>query len=288
MVREDILPLSVSKRNIFAQLWSKKMRLKHNLFIVEGKKSIVDLVSHCSDKFRIKYLLATQRHIDDCLSLSESYLSGNNSLNAVNGIGNKVADTHNDNSFQIYLASEEDIKRISSLASLPGIIAICELPEALPEDEIYSQKLEKNIYLMLDGIQDPGNLGTIIRTSHWFGIKRIFASKDTVDLYNPKVVQASMGSLASVEIDYVDLKKLVTSNPEIPVYGLLLEGKNLFKSGSISSGFIVMGNEGNGISEGMRKLINYPLTIPPYYSSDHSESLNVAIATAITLAHIRQ
>ena len=136
-------------------------------------------------------------------------------------------------------------------------------------------------------IQDPGNLGTIMRTAHWFGIDRIYASRDTVDIFNPKTVQSTMGSLGRVEIVYCDLGELMDKNPDMPVYGTLLDGKNIYKATLGEHGFIIMGNEGKGISESLRKRITSPLLIPPYDYSNHSESLNVAIATAVTLSQFR-
>ena len=163
-----------------------------------------------------------------------------------------------------------------------GIVFVCRgRPLALPP------ALEGRRYLILDGVQDPGNLGTIIRTCHWFGITTIFASLDTVDIYNPKTVQATMGSLGKVRVLYRDLEEIIASNPGVPVYGTLLEGESLYRVHPDRRGFIVMGNEGNGISENIRKLVDNPVTIPPY-GHDHGESLNVAVATAITVAWFRK
>lgn len=162
----------------------------------------------------------------------------------------------------------------------------------------------------LDGVQDPGNLGTIIRTCDWFGMRRLVCSLDTADCYNPKVVQATMGALARVHVEYVDLPKWLeeiqslhteptadeTPAPPVtshlPIYGTLLNGRNLYEERAIAErqrGVIIMGNEGNGISEAVRQYITHPLLIPPYPAdAETSESLNVAIATAITLAEFRR
>ena len=146
----------------------------------------------------------------------------------------------------------------------------------------------------IDGIQDPGNLGTIIRTCDWFGVHDIVCSKDTADCYNPKVVQATMGALCRVRIHYVDLPEWLTKQ-ECPIIGTLLEGENMYKVlstfDSKRSTIIVMGNEGNGISQEVRKLITHPVRIPSYpneKASDVIESLNVSIATAIVLAEFRR
>ncbi len=166
---------------------------------------------------------------------------------------------------------------------------------------------QSGLVLALDGIQDPGNLGTIIRTADWFGITDIYCSKDTADCYNPKVVQATMGALARVNIHYVDLveslKLIVESSSKVdslkfPIYGTLLDGRNIYEPGAIADttgGIIIMGNEGNGISAEVREFITHPLYIPSYPPNarhqtpdTHIESLNVAIATAITLAEFRR
>ena len=148
--------------------------------------------------------------------------------------------------------------------------------------------------LALDGIQDPGNLGTIIRTCDWFGIHDVLCSHDTADCYNPKVVQATMGALARVRVHYVDLPQVIATMKaqEVPIYGTLLEGIDMYQPHAIpdkQTGVIVMGNEGNGISETVRTLITHPLLIPSYPAgATTSESLNVSIATAIVLAEFRR
>ncbi len=243
--------------------------------MVEGRKSVMDLLQMNSERITEmnyssllpEYIVAIQEEVEALKMVLKDISHG---------------------SIPVYEASLSDMKEISSMSAPPGIIAVCRLPESQPESEILSSPLPQDLYLMLDGIQDPGNLGTIVRTAHWFGIRRIFASKDTVDLYNPKVVQSTMGSLAKVRVDYVDLEKLAEANSELPLIGLLLEGKNIYETPLPSDGFIVMGNEGNGISETLRNRISLPLTIPPYNPHDHSESLNVAIATAITLSEFRR
>ena len=146
-----------------------------------------------------------------------------------------------------------------------------------------------HLSLALDGIQDPGNLGTIIRIADWFGIQTIFCSEDTVDAWNPKVVQATMGSIARVNIIYSSLAKLIDSLPaDYPVYGTLLDGDNIYTQTLTPHGLIVMGNEGNGISPEIRQKVNHRLLIPSYRTDDTAESLNVAIATAITCAEFRR
>lgn len=262
--------LSKTRMSVLSRLGNRKMRLKHNLFLIEGVKSVRDIAS--SDKFA-KYVVSfiiTPERTDEATELSKKFIS--------KGLPSP----------EILTADPADMRKISSLSSAPDMIAVCRLPERRTPEELTGSRLPDGLYLMLDGIQDPGNLGTIIRTAHWFGVKRIFASPSTADIFNPKTIQASMGSLASVEIDYVDLDSIIVENPHIPVVGLLLDGSDIFSTRLPSSAFILMGNEGNGISNELRERITLPLTIPPYDTSDHSESLNVAIATAITLAEFRK
>lgn len=273
-------PLSISKRNMLASLSSKKMRSKYGYFLVEGKKSVRDLVDYCGLKYEIQYLVSQLDDIGEAEEIARNYGALKSTLTSVDKV--RSADD-----IPVYSVSAEEMRKVSSLASLPGIIAVCRLPEEEDEIKLYESPLPQDLYLMLDGVQDPGNLGTIIRTAHWFGIKKIFASKDTVDLYNPKVVQASMGSLGSVEVIYVDLVRLSVANPEMPLIGLLLDGFNLFTAPHIEKGFLIMGNEGKGLSSALRERIDISLTIPPYDDKNHCESLNVAIATAITLAYFR-
>ena len=143
--------------------------------------------------------------------------------------------------------------------------------------------------LALDGVQDPGNLGTIIRVADWFGIDTIYCSRDTADAYNPKVVQATMGSLAHVHILYCDLTALLDAlPPAYPVYGTLLDGEDIYRQELSQEGIIVMGNEGNGISADVRRRVNRRLLIPNFHDGDTAESLNVAIATAITCSEFRR
>jgi TrmH family RNA methyltransferase len=153
------------------------------------------------------------------------------------------------------------------------------------ETEQAINKLAPKLYLALDGVQDPGNLGTIIRIADWFGIDTIFCSHDTADAWNPKVVQATMGSIARVHIIYIDLAELL-SHTTLPVYGTLLDGTDIYRQELTPEGIIIMGNEGNGISAPIRQLITRKLLIPAF--REGAESLNVAIATAITCSEFRR
>ena len=199
-------------------------------------------------------------------------------------------------------ATHTEIEQMSGLRTPQGVIGVFKKPEE--SHELPTEPIEKHLTLALDGIQDPGNLGTIIRTADWFGVHTILCSQDTADCYNPKVVQATMGALARVRIQYVDLPELLRTGDRlwslfpgqkrVTVYGTLLDGKNMYEKGAIPDktwGLIIMGNEGNGISPEVRKHITHPLYIPAYTNeeaSDTIESLNVSIATAIVLAEFRR
>ena len=180
--------------------------------------------------------------------------------------------------------SDEELRRISFLQHPQEVLALFRIPQT-PASPLPSPTA---LSLALDGVQDPGNLGTIIRVADWFGIDTIYCSPDTADVYNPKVVQATMGSLAHVHIIYTDLVELI-SQAHCPVYGTLLDGQDLYRQELTANGIIVMGNEGNGISQEVRPLITRRLLIPNYHQgSETAESLNVAIATAITCAEFRR
>lgn len=186
-------------------------------------------------------------------------------------------------------ATEVEIAQMSNLRTPQGVIGVFRKREAMGNETIGD-----GIIVALDGVQDPGNLGTIIRTCDWFGVRDIYCSTDTADCYNPKVVQATMGALARVRVHYINLKEWLeeVQKAGVPVYGTLLEGGNMYHEGAIadkSKGVIIMGNEGNGISPAVRKLITHPLRIPSYPAdAETSESLNVGIATAIVLAEFRR
>lgn len=195
-----------------------------------------------------------------------------------------VRDTMPHFELEALIEDSDAIRKISTLDNLPPVIAVFKMPTRIPDLRVRGDKFVP----VIDGVQDPGNLGTILRTSHWFGVDRIYCSEDTVDLYNPKTVMSTMGSIAKLEVQYCNLTALFDANPEFPVYGLLLEGENIFKVGALPPGFIVMGNEGHGLSGETRLKITKGLTIPPANPDNHPESLNVAIATAITLSQLIQ
>ena len=181
------------------------------------------------------------------------------------------------------LATAEEPQRISLLQHPQEVLAVFEIP-----DSEHRPITPNGLSLALDGIQDPGNLGTIIRIADWFGIDAIYCSPDTADAYNPKVVQATMGSIAHIPIIYGDLVELI-SKAQCPVYGTLLDGNDIYQQPITPNGIIVMGNEGNGISESVRPLVTNRLLIPNFSNSpETAESLNVAIATAITCSEFKR
>ncbi len=184
------------------------------------------------------------------------------------------------------LVTDDELQRISFLQHPQQVLAVLEIP---PHPTAVPCVTDSTLALALDGVQDPGNVGTIIRIADWFGIDTIYCSADTADVYNPKVVQATMGSLAHVHVYYTDLVQLL-KQATCPVYGTLLDGRDLYQEELTPHGIIVMGNEGNGISPAVRALVSHRLLIPNYHASDSetAESLNVAIATAITCAEFRR
>lgn len=196
-------------------------------------------------------------------------------------------------------ATRTEIEQMSSLKTPQGVIGV------FRKRGRESKGGRQDLILVLDGVQDPGNLGTIIRTCDWFGVHEIVCSKDTADCYNPKVVQATMGALARVNLRYLDLVEWLSSlrlphegGEKVRIYGTLLDGKNMYEvlDGTLGTcanevHAIIMGNEGNGISAAVRKFITDPIYIPTYpnkETSDVVESLNVSIATAIVLAEFRR
>lgn len=257
--------ISKTKLEIFASLDTPKMRRRRGLFPVEGVKSISDI----SDVFKLETLLVDASAWD--LSDEENAL-----YQLVRNVS--IEKTR--------LIRAADMKRLSSFSTPPSAVAIFAMPEE-PENDGTENPEPGKLYLLLDGVRDPGNFGTIIRTADWFGVHTVFASHDCADVFNQKVIQATMGSLAHVKIVYTDLSRLVAANSGIPLFGTLLEGENIYHAELPAGGFIAMGNEGKGLSEDMRRLVSRPLTIPPF-DSIHGESLNVGAATAVVLSEFRR
>ncbi|MDY4514778.1 MAG: RNA methyltransferase [Paludibacteraceae bacterium] len=284
--------MSVSKANIklVRSLQQKKFRDERGLFVAEGRKCVEEL----SKAFERVMLFvegenATTQEIEQMSSLRTPQ--------GMIGVFQKAGETLPNPPLK---GGGETVGAIAPQATYRG----GERPTNDSREEISAMarpgdRTSMGVIVALDGVQDPGNLGTIIRTCDWFGVRRLVCSYDTADCYNPKVVQATMGALARVQVEYVDLVswleeiKTLNSQPStLPIYGTLLNGRNLYEDGAIAErqqGVIIMGNEGNGISEAVRRYITHPLLIPPYPTgAETSESLNVAIATAITLAEFRR
>lgn len=233
--------LSKNKIKLVRSLQRKKFRDEYGMFVLEGYKSVMEAINEYPEL--IEFVVSS----DDTNILHTAH----------------------------YFLPEDELKRISGLASGTGWLAILKKPEVdVSNDEFI---------VALDGIQDPGNLGTIIRTCDWFGINRIICSKDTVDCFNEKTVQATMGSIFRVQIEYTNLEEFLTSY-DLPIYGALMEGENVFRSEFKPKGVLVLGNEGNGVRDDIQDLITHPLHIP---GIGKAESLNVAIAGGILIAELK-
>lgn len=251
--------LSKGKIKLIKSLNQKKYRSETRFFLAEGNKLVADLLPF----FDCELLVYT-----------ESWLSSQ---------PEKV------NAKECILAEQEEIDKASLLKNPQQVIALFRQARPLLPSP---KELQEKLSLVLDGIQDPGNLGTIIRLADWFGIENIFCSQDTADVYNPKTVQATMGALSRVNIHYVNLAIFLNDQLNtfpIPVYGTFLDGEDMYRTGLTSTGFIVMGNEGNGVSEEIKRLVSHKLYIPNFPAERKtSESLNVAIATSIVCAEFRR
>lgn len=181
-----------------------------------------------------------------------------------------------------FLIGEEDLKKISRLSTPQTALAVFHIQEP-PEATL------TDLVVALDGVRDPGNLGTIIRLCDWFGVRHLVCSRDTVDCYNPKVVQATMGSIARVNIHYIELPEFLTNaRKDFPVYGAFMEGENVYRQDLPPRGILVMGNEANGVSPEVAASISEKIAIPQFGQAAETESLNVATATAILLSEFRR
>ncbi|KJD33447.1 RNA methyltransferase [Tamlana nanhaiensis] len=241
--------LSKSQIKLITSLKQKKYRLQHGLFVVEGIKTITELLQ---SSFKLQKLYTTKSFKIDA----------------------------NYNADDEILISETDLKRISFLSTPNTALAVFEIPK--------STKIEASgLTLALDAVRDPGNLGTIIRLCDWFGIKNLVCSNQTVDCYNPKVIQATMGSITRINISYVNLEDYL-KHTKLPVYGAFMEGNNVYQKQDLTDGILVMGNEANGISETIETLITEKISIPRFGDIQATESLNVATATAILLSEFRR
>ncbi|PQJ80501.1 TrmH family RNA methyltransferase [Polaribacter porphyrae] len=239
--------ISKSQLKLITSLSQKKYRLKHRLFIAEGIKVV-------------------QEFLKSSLEIENIFL-----------VDDLELDIHLDKVVKI---SETELKKISNLKSPNKILGVFKIPE--------EKKIQhKGLVVALDGINDPGNLGTIIRLCDWFGITQLLCSRDTVDCYNPKVVQSSMGSLTRVSIIYTDLENFIQETT-LPTFVADMDGANIYQSKLPKEGVLIMGNEANGVSEKVKKSILNTIAIPRFGQVKETESLNVATATAILLSEFRR
>lgn len=239
----------VSKNQIklIQRLQQKKYRFQHKMFVVEGKKSILEFLH---PDFEPEIIFVTE------------YFSDSLPKNKTN------------------ITTKEELKKISFLKNPDEGIAIFKFPNP--------QSIEhKGLILALDDVRDPGNLGTIIRLCDWFGVQHLVCSEQTVDCYNPKVVQASMGSLTRVSVHYTDLQQFLKQTP-LPIYATAMEGEDAYQTQFPEDFVLIMGNEANGISENIFKFATKNITIPRFGKLQQAESLNVATATAILLSEAKR
>ena len=247
--------LSHRQIRFISSLQQKKHRKAHGIFTAEGSKLVLELMQ---SRLEIHSVYATQDWIQKHTGLLQTF----------KGDTTKI--------------SSEELSRITTLKTASQVIALVQIPSPIFNPEFASDQL----ILMLDNISDPGNLGTILRTADWFGIQHVICSPDTVDLFNPKTVQATMGSIGRVTVYYHDLGKLLASiEPTVPVYGSLLTGKSVAEIDPERTGILIIGNEAHGIAKDLHHFITHPLTIPPIITGKagihRPESLNAAIAAAI-------
>lgn len=242
--------LSKSQIRFITSLQQKKFRKAHGVFVVEGAKSVQEFIQSDYEVTQVFFTLDTLAKMG------------------------KIPQTIKFNEVTV-----DELKKISSLKTPQGVLALVKVPE---DYDFVKEDFMSKFTLVLDDVQDPGNMGTIIRTADWFGFQHLICSVGSVDVFNPKTIQATMGSLSRVKIHYMDLQKLF-STIDIPVFGALLDGKPIYSCDFGSEGFIVLGNEGKGISDEVIGYIDHPVTIPRV---GQTESLNVAISAALFCAEI--
>ena len=246
--------LSKNKLKYIRSLERKKGRNEENAFVAEGPKTVGDLGEH----LRCKLLVATRE-----------WLSRRPAWQAE----------------EVVEVTGDELARASFLKTPQEVLAVFERPA----DEAPKAGPDRTLCLALDEVQDPGNLGTIVRLADWFGIDDIFCSPGTADVFSPKAVQATMGALARVRLHYGPLADVVAAAGDAPVYGTFLDGENLYEQPLSATGLLVMGNEGNGISAEVEQIVTQKLYIPNFPPERAtSESLNVAIATAVVCAEFRR
>lgn len=241
------MSLSKSNLKLITSLQQKKYRQKHKLFVAEGLKVVRELLS---SSIEVSHIYTTDSSFELTYEINFTIIS------------------------------ENELKKISTLKNPNKVLGVFKIPE---DKEVN----DKNFIVALDEVNDPGNLGTIIRLCDWFGISELVCSKNTVDCYNQKVVQSTMGSLTRVNISYIELTEFL-SNTKLPVYTADMNGSNVYKSTLPEKAILVMGNEANGISEEISKIISHKITIPRFGEVKETESLNVATATAVLLSEFKR
>ena len=247
------MELTNNLRKTVASLDDAKHRRATGLFKAEGLKTVEETIH----AFRLRYLFVIKQEIE-----------------AVKKRFPQAAD-------MIIGCARADMERMTALTTPREVIAVYEIPE----DD--TPLLTDGLILALDDIRDPGNLGTIIRTAGWMGIRQIICSRETADVYNPKVVQSTMGAIARVRVSYQDLPETLVQL-EKPIYGTFLDGEDLYTTPLPESAVIVIGNEGHGISRRVEAAVTHRITIPPFNTETKGESLNASVAAAITMAEFRR
>lgn len=234
-----------------------KYRNQDKVFVVEGVKVVNELLNSC---FEIETICALRQWLDDN---SKSIINKTNNIIEVSG---------------------DELKKISSFSTPNQVLAVVKTPS--PKEVVFKDKL----VIALDQINDPGNLGTIIRIAHWFGIEDIICSENTVDQFNPKTIQSTMGSLFRVNVSYHNLKFYLQNLPkDYPIYGAVVEnGENIYEKQVQKHGIIIIGSESHGISNEILPLINNPITIPNFSINQKAESLNASIATGIIVSEFKR
>ena len=246
--------ISRNKSGFIQSLAHKKYRDEHHSFVAEGIRIIRDL----HPAFRCRILVAT-----------EAWAASHPLPEAD----------------EWYVTDEKTFLKLSGQQQPQGILAVYEKRESTFDPAMTATEL----ILALDNVRDPGNLGTILRVADWFGIHHVLCSTGTADVYNPKTIQATMGAMARVNIHYVDLPNLLQSLIDVPVYGTFLNGSSMYEQSLSPNGVLIMGNEGNGISPEIEKLVTSKLLIPSFPAGQpSSESLNVGVATALICAEFRR
>lgn len=253
--------LSKNKIKFINSIKKKKYRDQHNCFFSEGEKLVDELLK---SNFRIIDLFATNEWIEN--NSTNSYLKN----------------------IKPQEITEDELKKISALSNPNKVFAIAEKQEPVFTNE----EIKNNLSILLDNINDPGNLGTIIRIADWFGIKNIFCTKESVDAYNPKVIQSTMGAIYRTKVHYINFDELLDQSKkfnDFNIYGTFLEGENIYQEKLPQKGFIMMGSESHGISDKWKSYINKKLFIPNYpIDLKSSESLNISTATAIVCSEFRR